>query len=85
MNDLRIVGTGNQEGATIQALTLVNADGTIGAAIPGATAVVGPIDSVTGVGADSIRLLSGSPANPGQVYVKSSGGDTAGPRTVFNG
>ena len=84
VNDLRIVGTGNQEGATIQA-HLVNADGTIGAAIPGATAVVGPIDSVTGVGAYSIRLLSGSPANPGQVYVKSSGGDTAGPRTVFNG
>jgi hypothetical protein len=84
VNDLRIVGTGNQAGATIQA-HLVNADGTIGAAIPGASAVVGALDPVTGVGAYSIRLLSGSPTNPGQVFVKSSGGDTAGPRTVFNG
>jgi hypothetical protein len=84
VNDLRIVGTGSVAGATIQAYR-VNADGTIGEAIPGGAATVGALDPTTGVGAYSIQVLSGVPTNPGQYFLKSTGGATIGPRNIFAG
>jgi hypothetical protein len=82
--DFRIVGTGSVVGATVQAFR-VNANGTIGAAITGATAQV-VAAAPPGIGDYDIRLRANVPAtNPGRVFVKSNGGGIAGPFTVANG
>jgi hypothetical protein len=82
--DFRIVGTGSVVGATVQAYR-VNADGTRGAAIPGATAAV-VAAAPPGIGDYSIRLRTNVPAtNPGRVFVVSDRGGVAGPFAVSNG
>ncbi|HET7352319.1 MAG TPA: fibronectin type III domain-containing protein [Marmoricola sp.] len=82
--DFRVVGTGDRVGSTIQ-IYRVNADGTRGAAINGATAQV-VAAAPPGVGDWTVRLRNGTPtSNPGRVIAVSSGGGTAGPFTVSNG
>ena len=84
-NDFRVVGTGDRVGATIQ-LYRVNPDGSLGAAISGATAVV--VAAVPpGIGDWTIRLRNAAAGttNPGRIIARSSGGATAGPFTVSNG
>ena len=72
-------------GTVLQAYR-ANADGSIGAAIAGASARV-VAAAPPGIGAFTIRLRDDkTPAtNPGRVFVKSSGGGVAGPFTVPNG
>jgi hypothetical protein len=84
-NDFRVVGTGDKLGAIIQ-LYRVNADGTAGAAIPGATAQV-VAAAPPGIGDWTIRLRNAAAGatNPGRIIAKSDGGATAGPFTVSNG
>jgi hypothetical protein len=84
-DDFRILGTGSVVGSQVQAYR-ANADGSMGAAIAGASARVVPA-APPGVGAYTIRLRDGhAPAtNPGRVLVTSSGGGVAGPFTVPNG
>ena len=84
-NDFRVVGTGDKLGAIIQ-LYRVNADGTAGAAIPGATAQV-VAAAPPGIGDWTIRLrnTAAGPTNPGRIIAKSDGGATTGPFTVSNG
>jgi hypothetical protein len=84
-NDFKIVGTGDRVGTTIQ-LYRVNADGSLGAAIAGATAQV-VAAAPPGVGDWTIRLRNAAAGatNPGRIIAKSSGGGTAGPFTVSNG
>ncbi len=82
--DFRVVGTGSQVGATVTVLR-VNADGSQGAAIAGASAAV-VAAAPPGIGDFSIRLRTNVPTgNPGRIFVKSSGGGIAGPFTVANG
>ena len=82
--DFRIVGTGDRVGVTVQAYR-VNADGTLGAAITGATAAV-VAAAPPGIGDYDIRQRANVPAtNPGRIFVKSSAGGVAGPFTVTNG
>jgi hypothetical protein len=83
--DFKVVGTGDKLGATIQ-LYRVNADGTLGAAIAGATAQVVPA-APPGIGDWTIRLRGNAAGNtnPGRIIAKSDGGATAGPFTVANG
>ncbi len=82
--DFRIVGTGDRLGATVQAYR-VNADGSVGAPIAGATAAV-VAAAPPGIGDWNIRLRAGvPPTNPGRIIVRSSGGGQAGPFTVTNG
>lgn len=82
--DFRVVGTGSQVGATVQVYR-VNADGTLGAAITGASAAV-VVAAPPGIGDYSIRLRTNVPTtNPGRIIVKSSAGGQAGPFTVSNG
>jgi Fibronectin type III domain len=81
-NDFKIVGTGDKLGAIIQ-LYRVNADGTAGAAIAGATAQV-VAAAPPGIGDWTIRLRT-NVANPGRIIAKSNGGATTGPFTVTNG
>jgi hypothetical protein len=87
LGDFRVIGTGSVVGNTVQAY-LVKADGTRGAAITGASAVVtAPVPPAT-VGDFSIRVrTTGAPlnVNPGKILVVSSGGGVAGPFTVANG
>jgi hypothetical protein len=84
--EFRVSGTGSVPGATIT-LHLVNADGTIGAAIPRATAtVVAAVPPEVG-GDWSIRLRdNAAPAtNPGRIIAKSSNGGQTAPFTVTRG
>jgi hypothetical protein len=82
--DFRIVGTGSVIGATVTAYR-VNADGTRGAAIPGATAAV-VAAAPPGIGDYSIRLRTNVPTtNPGRIIVVSDRGGVAGPFAVSNG
>jgi hypothetical protein len=82
--DFRIVGSGNMVGRTVQAYR-VNANGTRGAAITGATAAV-VAAAPPGIGDYSIRQRANVPAtNPGKIFVVSNGGGAAGPFTVTNG
>jgi hypothetical protein len=83
-SDFRVTGSGSVVGATIQ-LYLVNANGSIGAAIPNAlttvTAAVAPA-----IGSWDIRLRNGNvPPNPGRVIAKSSSGGVTAPFTVTVG
>ncbi|MFD1946929.1 fibronectin type III domain-containing protein [Nocardioides aestuarii] len=80
--DFRVVGTGDLLGAVIQ-LHRVNADGSIGPAITGATAQV-VAAAPPGIGDWDIRLRNGAaPAtNPGRIYARSSAGGVAGPFNV---
>jgi hypothetical protein len=84
-DDFRVIGTGSVVGSQVQAYR-ANADGSIGAAIAGASARV-VAAAPPGIGAYTIRLRDEKvPAtNPGRVFVKSSGGGVAGPFTVPNG
>jgi Fibronectin type III domain/Chitobiase/beta-hexosaminidase C-terminal domain len=84
-DDFRVLGTGSVVGSQMQAYR-ANADGSIGAAIAGASARV-VAAAPPGIGAFTIRLRDDkTPAtNPGRVFVKSSGGGVAGPFTVPNG
>jgi hypothetical protein len=83
--DFRVVGTGDKLGAIIQ-LYRVNADGTAGAAIAGATAQV-VAAAPPGIGDWTIRLRNAAAGttNPGRIIAKSDGGAIAGPFTVSNG
>lgn len=82
--DFRVVGTGDNLGATVQVYR-VNADGTPGAAITGMTAQV-VAAAPPGIGDYSIRARTNVPTtNPGRIIVKSTGGGVAGPFTVSNG
>ena len=81
--EFRIVGTGDRIGVTVQ-VHRVNADGSLGAAVNGATAVV-VAAAPPGIGDYSIRQRNNAPqTNPGRIFVKSSGGGIAGPFTVSN-
>ena len=82
--DFKVVGTGDKLGATIQ-LYRVNADGTAGAAIPGATAQV-VAAAPPGIGDWTIRLRNAAAGttNPGRIIAKSTGGATTAPFTVAN-
>jgi hypothetical protein len=84
-NDFKIVGTGDKLGAIIQ-LYRVNADGTAGAPIAGATAQV-VAAAPPGIGDWTIRLRNAAalPANPGRIIAKSDGGGSTAPFTVSNG
>jgi hypothetical protein len=84
-SDFKVVGTGDKLGAIIQ-LYRVNADGTAGAAIPGATAQV-VAAAPPGIGDWTIRLRNAAAGatNPGRIIAKSDGGATTGPFTVSNG
>ncbi len=84
-SDFKVVGTGDRLGATIQ-LYRVNADGTPGAAIPGATAQV-VAAAPPGIGDWTIRLRNAAAGttNPGRIIARSDGGGIAGPFTVANG
>ena len=80
-DEFRVTGTGSQVGTTVTVYK-ANTDGTIGAAIAGASAAV-VAAAPPGIGDYTVRLRNGStPANPGQIFVKSSGGGVAGPFTV---
>jgi hypothetical protein len=83
--DFRIVGTGSVTGANVT-VHRVNADGSIGAAITGATATVtAPVAPAT-VGDYTIRVRGGAPTtNPGRIVVKSDNGGVTAPFTVVNG
>lgn len=82
--DFRVVGTGSEVGRTVQVYR-VNADGSRGAAIAGATAAV-TAAAPPGIGDYTVRLRNGQPtSNPGRIFVVSSGGGVAGPFTVSNG
>ena len=82
--DFRVVGTGSTVGASVQVFR-VNADGSRGAAITGATAAV-VAAAPPGIGDYSIRLRTNVPTtNPGRIYVVSSNGGVAGPFAVANG
>jgi hypothetical protein len=84
LGDFKVVGTGSVVGNTVQVYA-ATAAGTIGAAIPGATAAV-VLAVPPGIGDFTIRLRNGQPTtNPGRIFVKSSGGGVAGPFTVTNG
>ena len=83
--DFRVVGTGTVAGAVVTAHR-VNADGSIGTAITGATANVAAPVAPSTVGAYDVRVRTEAPTtNPGRVYVKSSKGGVAGPFAVANG
>jgi hypothetical protein len=83
--DFKIVGTGNQLGAIVQAYR-VNTDGSLGAPIAGATAQV-VAAAPPGIGDWTIRLRNAAAgtSNPGRIIVKSDKGGQAGPFTVSNG
>ncbi len=82
--DFRIVGTGDAVGATIQ-LYRVNADGSAGAAITGATAQV-VAAAPPGIGDWTIRLRGNAAGtNPGRIIAKSTRGGSTLPFTVTNG
>jgi hypothetical protein len=82
--DFRVVGTGDKLGAIVQVFR-VNADGTRGAAIQGATGQV-VAAAPPGIGDFDIRLRGTTlSTNPGQIMVVSDGGGVAGPFTVRNG
>ncbi|MFD3444539.1 fibronectin type III domain-containing protein [Microbacteriaceae bacterium 4G12] len=82
--DFRVIGTGSTVGASVQVFR-VNADGSRGAAITGATAAV-VAAAPPGIGDYSIRLRTNVPTtNPGRIYVVSSSGGVAGPFAVANG
>ena len=84
--EFRVSGTGSVPGATVT-LHYVNADGSIGAAIPRATAtVVAAVPPEVG-GDWSIRLRNNAaPAtNPGRIIAKSSNGGQTAPFTVTRG
>ncbi len=82
--DFRVIGTGDRVGATIQ-LYRVNANGTAGDAIPGATAQV-VAAAPPGIGDWTIRIRSAAgTTNPGRIIAKSDGGGTTPPFTVANG
>jgi hypothetical protein len=78
--DFRVTGSGSVTGATVT-VRRVNADGSIGAVITGATGtVVAPVAPAT-VGSYDIRVRAGAPAaNPGRIIVTS---DKGGTTTVF--
>jgi len=82
-SDFRITGSASVVGATIT-LYRANADGSIGAAIPGAIATVTAAVPPAVGGAWEVRLRNGNvPAtNPGRIFAKSNGGGIAGPFTV---
>jgi hypothetical protein len=82
VNDFKIVGTGDRLGSIIQ-IYRVNADGSIGTAIVGATATV-VAAAPPGIGDWTIRLRV-APTNPGRIIAKSTGGATTAPFTVTNG
>ncbi len=84
-NDFKVVGTGDKVGAIIQ-LYRVNADGSLGAAIPGATAQV-VAAAPPGIGDWTIRLRNAAAgnANPGRIIAKSDGGAITAPFTVTRG
>jgi len=77
--DFRVGGTGSVNGNTVQ-IYRANADGTI------STQAIGTATAVT-ANAFDIRLRNGAApaANPGRIFIKSSGGGVAGPFTVTNG
>jgi hypothetical protein len=81
-DEFRVGGTGSLIGAQVS-VHYAKADGTIGTAVPNATATVVAGDAA-GTGDYSIRLRRGQvpQTNPGRIWVKSSGGGTAGPFTV---
>jgi hypothetical protein len=83
--DFRVGGTGSMAGANLT-VHRVNADGTAGAAITGATATVtAPVAPAT-VGDYSVRVRAGGPTtNPGRIIVKSDKGGATAPFTVTNG
>jgi hypothetical protein len=83
--DFRVGGTGSVTGANLT-VHRVNADGTAGAAITGATATVtAPVAPAT-VGNYSVRVRAGAPTtNPGRIIVKSDKGGATAPFTVTNG
>jgi len=85
VGDLRVVGTGDKLGATVQ-LYRVNADGTVGAPIAGASAQV-VAAAPPGIGDWTVRLRNAAAGttNPGRIIAKSDSGGTAGPFTVSNG
>jgi hypothetical protein len=82
LGDFKIVGTGDRLGSIIQ-IYRVNADGSIGTAIVGATAQV-VAAAPPGIGDWTIRLRV-APTNPGRIIAKSTGGATTAPFTVTNG
>jgi hypothetical protein len=81
-SEFKITGTGSQVGTTVTVYAS-KADGTIGAAIPGANAAV-VAAAPPGIGDYTIRLRAGAmpTTNPGRIFVKSSGGGVSGPFTV---
>jgi Fibronectin type III domain len=83
--DFKIVGTGDKLGSIIQ-LYRVNADGSAGAAIAGASAQV-VAAAPPGIGDWTVRLRNAAAGttNPGRIIAKSNGGGTAGPFIVSNG
>lgn len=76
--DFRIDGTGTIDGANLQVYR-ANTNGTVGAAIVGATAQVT-------LGAYTVRLRNNAApgTNPGTIFVKSDKGGQAGPISVSN-
>ena len=80
--DFRVTGTGDKLGAVIQ-LYRVNADGSIGAPIQGATAQV-VAAAPPGIGDWDIRLRNNAagPSSPGRIIAKSSAGGVAGPFVI---
>lgn len=83
--DFRVDGTGSVTGASITLFT-VNANNTIGTAIPGATTTVAAPVPPALAGAWQVRLRNGAAgtANPGRIYVRSDRGGVIGPITVTN-
>jgi hypothetical protein len=83
--DFRIVGTGSKVGAVVQ-LYRVNADGSQGAIITGARALV-VAAAPPGIGDWDIRLRNAAalPSNPGRIMAVSDGGGVTPPFTVTNG
>jgi hypothetical protein len=83
--DFRVGGTGSVTGANLT-VHRVNADGTAGAAITGATATVTAPAAPATVGNYSVRVRAGAPTtNPGRIIVKSDKGGATAPFTVTNG
>lgn len=82
--DFKIVGTGDQVGATVK-LYRVNADGSIGAEIVGSSAAV-VAAAPPGIGDWTVRMRTNVPTtNPGRIIAKSDRGGTTAPFTVSNG
>ena len=84
-SDFRVTGSGSVVGPTIT-LHLVNANGSIGAAIPNALTTV-TAAAAPAIGTWEIRLRNGNvpPTNPVRVIAKSSSGGVTAPFTVTVG